>query len=129
MPLYLDPLRPGMTISLIGWGEHGNGREGALGNDGRMRWAENRIRHTQDFWFSIDFSDPVTKPVASLKHEGIGGSGDSGGPALFDLQGTWHIAGVRATQQMSEAGPGHYGTIEAYIPIVALQDWIERITD
>jgi hypothetical protein len=97
----------GAELLLLGRGEFGNGLQGILGADHRLRRVTNRVDSVDEHWLRLRF-DP---PPGGTALEGVGGGGDSGGPALIGVGGSLRIAGVASWQD--HAGPlGIYGCVE-----------------
>jgi hypothetical protein len=85
--------------------------DGVLGADGRLRCVTNRIDGADQRWLRLRF-DPPSDCTAL---EGVGGEGDSGGPALLRDGDRLTVAGVSSWQDHD--GPlGTYGCAEHYVP-------------
>jgi Trypsin len=113
----------GTELLLLGRGEFGNGRDGALGADHRLRCVTNRVDSADEHWLRLRF-DP---PPGGTALEGVGGGGgDSGGPALVRAGGRLRIAGVASWQE--HAGPlGTYGCVEHYARVSSQVAWIRAV--
>ncbi len=73
------------------------------------------------YWFSMRFDEPG----AGTDHEGVSGVGDSGGPALIEVDGSWRLAGVASSEDSRAArGRGRYGTTKFYVSLHAATNWI-----
>ena len=119
--LYIDGDEQGQDILLLGRGDYGNGVDGVQGVDHRLRRATNRVDAVDDRWIMFRF-DP---PPACTTLEGVGGEGDSGGPALIWQDGAWLVAGVSSWQQHSPKPLGTYGCIEHYARVSKQVEWIQ----
>ena len=107
---------------LLGRGDHGNGRDGVLGMDGRLRCVTNRIDAADEGWLRLRFD----APPAGTALEGVGGEGDSGGPALIRDGGRLLVAGVSSWQD--HEGPlGTYGCVEHYARVSTQRQWIRAV--
>ena len=51
-------------------------------------------------------------PPAGTDLEGVGGPGDSGGPALINAGGMWRVAGVSSASM--DGRPSKYGVTDVY---------------
>ena len=119
--LYTDEDEQGQEILLFGRGDYGNGVDGVQGVDHRLRRATNRVDAVDDCWIMFRF-DP---PPACTTLEGVGGEGDSGGPALIWQNGAWLVAGVSSWQEHSTKPLSTYGCIEHYARVSKQVDWIQ----
>jgi hypothetical protein len=124
MPLYCASDETGQEALLLGRGDFGNGVDGVLGTDGRLRCVTNRIDSVDERWLRLRF-DP---PPDGTALEGVGGEGDSGGPALLRAGGRLTIAGVSSWQ--AHDGPlGTYGCVEHYARVSTQAAWITSVID
>lgn len=122
VPLFMQQVEPRQTVTLVGNGMSGTGLTGGVLSDGMWRKATNRVvaLHAR-YWFSMRFDEPG----AGTDHEGVPGVGDSGGPALIEVDGSWHLAGVASSEDSSAApGRGRYGTTKFYVSLQAAANWI-----
>jgi hypothetical protein len=107
---------------LLGRGDFGNGLDGVLGADQRLRCVTNRIDAADDRWLRLRF-DP---PPSCTELEGVGGEGDSGGPALLRGGDELTVAGVSSWQDHD--GPlGTYGCVEHYARVCTQVEWIRAV--
>jgi trypsin len=112
----------GTEVVLLGRGDFGNGCDGVLGADQRLRRVTNRISGVTDDWLQMSFD----RPPGGTALEGVCGEGDSGGPALLELDGALAIAGVSSWQDHD--GPlGTYGCVEHYARVSSRRGWIRAI--
>ena len=112
----------GAEALLLGRGDFGNGLDGVLGADQRLRRVTNRIDSADDRWLRLRF-DP---PPDCTALEGVGGEGDSGGPALLRDGGRLTLAGVSSWQDHD--GPlGAYGCVEHYVRVAPHVSWIRAV--
>jgi hypothetical protein len=121
-PLPLDDGKAsqGMVILVAGRGFSGDGERGAVEKERRFRAATNRIDKLLPKWLVFRFDAPPD----ALELEGISGPGDSGGPALIDIEGTRYVAGVSSGQNDYGKGEGRYGADEYYVRVPAYAEWI-----
>jgi hypothetical protein len=119
VPLYDGADECGREVVLLGRGDFGNGRDGVLGQDQKLRSVTNRIDDVNDRWLRFRFD----APPGGTELEGVGGEGDSGGPALIDHHGALKVAGVSSWQDHD--GPlGTYGCVEHYARVSTQAEWI-----
>jgi Trypsin len=120
LALHERPDEVGAEALLLGRGDFGNGLDGVLGTDGRLRCVTNRVDAADHHWLRLRFDHPPDCTAL----EGVGGEGDSGGPALLrggDDAPT--VAGVSSWQDHD--GPlGTYGCIEHYARVCTQVRWI-----
>jgi Trypsin len=109
-------------VLLLGRGDFGNGRDGVLGADKRLRCVTNRVDGLARQWLRMRFDEP---PQCTAL-EGVCGEGDSGGPALIHLGGAYAVAGVSSWQDHD--GPlGTYGCVEHYARVSSQVGWIRAL--
>jgi hypothetical protein len=122
LALYDGDGEVGLEALLLGRGDHGNGRVGVLGTDGRLRCVTNRIDVADERWLALRFD----APPAGTALEGVGGEGDSGGPALVRQGERLLVAGVSSWQDHD--GPlGTYGCVEHYARVSTQLTWIRAV--
>ena len=63
-------------------------------------------------------------PPAGSEMEGVGGPGDSGGPALVEESGRYFVAGISSASMNGR--PGTYGVTDVYTRVSSYVDWIEK---
>jgi Trypsin len=112
----------GKRALLFGRGDFGNGRDGVLGVDHRLRCVTNRVDSCDRRWLRLRFDAPPR--CTSL--EGVGGEGDSGGPALLRARDGLRVAGVSSWQD-DEDGLGTYGCVEHYARVSTSLAWIREV--
>jgi hypothetical protein len=70
-------------------------------------------------------------PPAALPLEGIFGNGDSGGPALIQVDDQWLLAGIAAWKvvqgDIRTARPGLYGQTNCNVRLSHYIEWIESV--
>jgi hypothetical protein len=117
--LYTDHDEEGREVVLLGRGDFGTGRDGVQGQDQRLRRVTNRIDDVDERWLRMHFD----APPAGTHLEGVGGEGDSGGPALIVTNDAPRIAGVSSWQDHD--GPlSTYGCVEYYARVSTQAEWI-----
>lgn len=116
----------GRTITLVGTGLSGTGESGPETEDGRMRAATNVVDQVTGQYFNFSFSPPDDPSATDL--EGIGGPGDSGGPALVTHDGTVYVLGVSSLNSRGDAeGPSRYRSSEVYARVSPNAAWMDRV--
>jgi hypothetical protein len=111
----------GKRVLLLGRGDFGNGRDGVLGVDHRLRPRHEPGRLLRRLRLRFD------APPRCTSLEGVGGEGDSGGPAFVRGRDGLRIAGVSSWQE--HTGPlGTYGCVEHYARVSTSLDWIRAVT-
>ena len=117
---------PGRRIILVGNGLSGTGESGPEIDDGRLRAATNVVDSVFGQYFTFTFSPPDDPAATDL--EGIGGPGDSGGPALILHRGRLYVAGVSSINSRGDAaGPSRYRSTEVYARVAPNAAWIDGV--
>jgi hypothetical protein len=126
MRLHRAGREPGRRIILVGHGLSGTGESGPETDDGRLRAATNVIDSVFGQYFTFTFSPPDDPTATDL--EGIGGPGDSGGPALIHHRGRLYVAGVSSLNHQGDAaGPSRYRSAELYARVSPNAAWIDGV--
>ncbi len=124
--LYLDNQERGKVVTFIGAGGTGTGLEGQtvdnFENNGVLRKANNRVEDAQGPLLEFVFH----RGDDALPLEGIGGGGDSGGPAFIKEGGEFIILGVSSRGEFGST-IGKYGNREFYSRLSFFKDWINSI--
>jgi|SRR5690554_1645733 len=123
--LYSQMDEVGKKVVLVGNGVSGNGRDGLTGEDGNLRGATNTVIETTKYNLVFLFNTPET----ATKLEGISGPGDSGGPALIEVDNLLYVIGVSAFQKGNGFEEGHYGVKEYYSRVSLHYSWLRGIID
>lgn len=117
-------------IRILGKGATGTGLEGhdpKGPNRTTLRRAYNTVTSAHERWFCYVFDEP---PQA-LPLEGIGGNGDSGGPALIEVDGAWTLAGLASWKflpgDVRTARPGRYGQVSCNVRLGHYREWIDGV--
>jgi chymotrypsin len=118
----------GRIVKFLGKGATGNG---ALGYDmhashrTELRRAFNTITSADGRWFCYVFD----AAPSALPLEGISGGGDSGGPALIEVDGHWRLAGLAswgsAPGDIRTLPLGLYGQVSCNVRLGHYRDWID----
>jgi len=124
LPLYIEADELEKVVTFVGRGDFGTGLIGPDKVDGKMRKATNQVEEVDKQWLIFKFD----APPGGTALEGISGPGDSGGPALLEVDGGWAIAGVSSGQKSDGFGEGYYGVREYYTRVSKYVDWIESVT-
>lgn len=128
--IYEDSDEAGQIVKIVGKGATGTGATGHdLDGPNRteLRRAFNKITSAHERWFCYVFDEPPS----ALPLEGIGGNGDSGGPALIQVNDQWLLAGVGAWKvvqgDVRTARPGLYNQTSCNVRLSHYIDWIESV--
>ncbi|MCR6661885.1 MAG: trypsin-like serine protease [Luteimonas sp.] len=126
--LHGDDDQLGRIVKIIGKGATATGAKGhdPWGpNRTELRRAYNTITSAHGRWFCYVFD----APASALPLEGKTGSGDSGGPALIEVDGQWKLAGLAAWGFMHgdvrTTRPGLYGQFTCNVRLSHYLEWIE----
>lgn len=116
----------GGVATFVGRGRFGNGEAGPQVADLTWRAATNRVEaKVHDQWLLFRFDEPA----CATDLEGVGGTGDSGGPALLYRGGSYRVAGVASWEDTTQApGRGQYGTRKYYSRVASSIPWILEAT-
>jgi hypothetical protein len=128
LPIYRAEDEVGQIVTLLGRGDYGDGQNGALGADGQLRAATNRVEREESGNLWLRFDEPNSENVTEL--EGVAGPGDSGGPALLEKAGELFVVGVASfsiSLEQPAPGPGHYGIFDTYTSLSRAQTWIDEV--
>lgn len=130
VPLYRGTNELGARVALLGRGTTATGLEGEEGgsSDGRLRLATNVVSQADEFLLEVIFESPGEAGITEL--EGVGASGDSGGPVLFVEDGTTYIAGLNAFGD-APAGIGiaQYGSWDYQTRVSSFADWVDEVVE
>lgn len=115
----------GCEVTFVGRGKTGDGRGGALREDRQLRFATNVVSKLQSHWLHFSYDEPPN----GTSLEGIGGPGDSGGPALIRDNHEQYVIGVcfRNDGQGNPEREFKYGTSDIYVRVSSNIDWIRGI--
>ena len=130
VPIHTGSGEIGQTVKIIGKGATGTGVTG-LGTGGshrtELRRAFNTITSANERWLCYVFDPPAT----ALPLEGKTGSGDSGGPALIEVNGRTELAGLASWGfihgDLRVARQGLYGQLTCNVRISSYADWINGV--
>lgn len=128
LPLYRGADEMGAEVTLVGRGTTGTGLEGENGgsNDGVLRRATNIVTSVEALLFEVVFDAPADADVTGL--EGVGASGDSGGPVFLDVDGVPHVAGLNAFGDAPNGvGIGQYGGMDYQTRVSAFVGWVDEV--
>ncbi len=113
----------GMRVVFVGRGDTGDGARGVTGGDGVLRGAENIVDAIgYGRWVVFDFD----APPEGLEREGISGPGDSGGPALIEIDGKLFTIGVSAANDSPSGVHCAYESREYYARVSHAAGWIKK---
>lgn len=115
----------GQIIKIVGKGATGNGVTGyefSSSHRTELRRAYNKVTSADGRWLCYMFD----KPSDALPLEGGSGSGDSGGPVLFQAEKEWLLTGLTSWSDPQSAirTPGRYGQITCNVRVSHYKDWI-----
>ena len=108
------------TVRFVGWGDTGDGQTGVVTQDGLMRFADNVVSDVDDVHLYFRFDSPPE----TLELEGVSGPGDSGGPALLEVNGVTYTLGGSA---MADSRPGKDGVTEIYPRVSRYHSWLASV--
>ncbi len=111
----------GQVMKLAGFGDVGDAARGIYERCSPcdLRGADNKVTVANNFHLRFRFDDP--RNGASLPLEGVGGPGDSGGPAFIENSAGRFVAGV------SSFGSKSYGDFDHYIRVSQEVDWLLEV--
>lgn len=128
--LYRGKDELGNLVKLMGKGATGNGADGENTHSPHrtdLRRAFNKITTADGRWLGYVFD---TGPSAHGL-EGMGGSGDSGGPVLIEVNGQWQLAGLAAWKLVdgnpAAFRPGIYGQTSYNVRLSSYSEWIDAV--
>jgi hypothetical protein len=121
LPPYRGRDELGATLVVVGYGDFGTPRGPLQRTDGHRRAATNVVVDAGPRRIFMKFDEP---PLGT-DLEGIGGPGDSGGPALLEAGGAWYVAGVSSASM--DGKPGQYGVTDVYTRVSSYADWIDAV--
>ena len=118
LPLYRGRAELGAALVIVGYGDFGTPHAALTRTDGRRRAATNVVVDAGPRRLFMKFDAPPD----GTELEGVGGPGDSGGPALVDVGGKWQVAGISSASM--DGKPGQYGVTDVYTRVSAYVEWI-----
>ena len=118
--LYRERQELGQTLFIVGYGDSGNPQSGLKHTDGKRRAVTNVVDDAGPRRIFMKFDAP---PNGS-EYEGVGGPGDSGGPALLQTGGKLFLAGVSSASM--DGKPGQYGVTDVYTRVSSYAAWIDQ---
>ena len=116
--LYRGEKETGLTLLVAGYGDFGNPRQGLRHGDGRLRAVTNVVDDAGPRRIFMRFDEPP----GGTEYEGVGGPGDSGGPALLREDGRLLLTGVSSASK--DGKPGQYGVTDVYVRVRSYVSWI-----
>ena len=121
--LYKERQELGQTLFIVGYGDYGSPQSGLRRTDGKRRAVTNIVDDVGPRRIFMRFDEP---PNGSA-YEGVGGPGDSGGPALLQMGGRLFLVGVSSASMNGK--PGQYGVTDVYTRVSSYIPWIEKTLD
>ena len=109
------------TMVIVGYGDFGTPHGPLTRTDGRRRAATNVVVDAGPRRLFMKFDAPPD----GTSLEGVGGPGDSGGPALVDVGGKWQVAGISSASM--DGRPGQYGVTDVYTRVGSYFEWIDGV--
>lgn len=118
----------GKHVKLYGKGNTGTGETGQIAKTGgTLRWGENILTEAKDQWLTYKFD----KGGDALPFEGMQGDGDSGGPALIEIDGVQYVAGLASWDvyegDIADFKGSLYGMEASVVRLSYYQSWIEDV--
>ena len=129
-PLYRGEAELGQQLVIVGRGLHGTGIEGEPGatQDQNLRRATNIITKADDHWLEVIFEEPGEDGITDL--EGVGASGDSGGPAFLETETGLVIAGLNSWGDATfPTRVGQYGAWDYSTRVSKYLEWLDSEVD
>lgn len=124
--IYLASDELGQVVTFIGAGGTGTGKDGQTidnaENKGVLRKANNSVAKAEGPLLQFIFREGDE----ALPLEGIGGGGDSGGPAFIKHGDDYMVLGVSSRGEMGST-IGKYGNREYYTRVSYFKDWINDV--
>jgi hypothetical protein len=130
VPIYRGSDELGAEVMLLGRGTTATGLEGEPGgsSDGQLRRATNVVSSVDEHLLEVVFERPGEAGVTDL--EGVGASGDSGGPVLLEVDGTLYLAGLNAFGDAPDGTAiGQYGSWDYQTRVSRHADWIDGVLE
>ena len=130
LPIYRGSDELGSFITLLGRGVHATGLQGErrAESDGNLRQATNVVTAVNNHFIEIVFERPGENGITEL--EGVGVSGDSGGPAFIDVGGAPHLAGLNSYGEGGNGSRvGQYGSRDYQSRVSRYLDWLDSVVD
>ena len=128
LPIYRKANELGSRIILVGRGAHATGLRGERGakSDGKLRQATNIVSMVNRHFLEVIFERAGQKGVTRL--EGVGLSGDSGGPAFIKEGGKLYIAGLNSYGDAEgKIRVGQYGSRDYQTRISQYLKWLDSV--
>lgn len=122
--LYAATDEKGQLATIVGHGDTRTGQGGAWRMDGLARGAVTRVVGTDEDHLLFRFETPPKGEDLA----GAPGRGDSGGPALLEVNGEVLVAGVSSAGFDGKNGPGTYGAVDHFTRVSQYVDWIRKAT-
>lgn len=126
----IDPVRLyrgreelGQKVFIVGYGDYGNPGSGLKPGDGQRRAVTNVVDDAGPRRIFMKFDEPPT----GTDYEGVGGPGDSGGPALLRAGGRLFLVGVSSASM--DGRPGQYQVTDVYTRVSSYVSWIDKTTN
>lgn len=110
----------GKTLYIVGYGDFGNPKAALKRTDGKRRAVTNVVDDAGPRRVFMGFDEPPK----GTEFEGVGGPGDSGGPALLRENKKLYLVGVSSGSMNGK--PGQYGVIDVYTRVGSYTDWIKE---
>lgn len=128
VPLYRGHDEVGRTLTLVGRGVTATGKVGEPGGvaDGKLRAASNVIDAADGHFLRIVLDRPGH---GATELEGVGASGDSGGPAFLEVDGVRYLAGLNSWGDDCDVEVGQYGAADYQTRVSGFTAWIDAHVD
>ena len=116
------------TLTLLGRGVTATGKEGEPGGvaDGKLRAATNVVDAADEHFLRIVLDRPGH---GATELEGVGASGDSGGPGFLEVDGVRYLAGLNSWGDDCDVEVGQYGAADYQTRVSGFTAWIDTHVD
>ena len=118
--LYKEGKELGKTFFIVGYGDYGSPQSGLKRTDNKRRAVTNVVDDAGPMRIFMKFHEPPE----GTEHEGVGGPGDSGGPALLEKDGKLYLVGISSGSMNGR--PGQYGVTDVYTRASSYIEWITK---
>ena len=128
IPIYVENQELAKIATIVGFGFTGTFDSFPYGVEARGQFAPTKRAGTNFIYQVLDefFFTYVEAHEYATDLEAATAAGDSGGPALIEVNGQTYVAGVISTN--SYAGDNYYGCNDQFARVSVSAGWIEDVT-